>query len=119
MTTFNFSAAYSPASVALPGAGAAILLSEGFINKVSLVAANDVSDWVRVDGPCNILCDGGTTFTVQVYRATEADKSDDVLVDTQTEADRTGFYDFRGPGYVKVILSALSAGGPVVVRITQ
>lgn len=86
--------------------------------KATLTSANDVTTWLACEGPLNILVDGGTTFTIEVYRATEVDFSDDVLVDTQTEAQRAAYYDFRGSGYVMIKLTAV-AGGPVVARVTR
>lgn len=89
------------------------------IRKVILLAANDVSDRISLNGPCNILCHGDTTFTVEVYRSMEPDGSDEVLVDVQTNADRTGYYDFLGQGYLKMKLAALTGAGPITVRVTR
>lgn len=89
------------------------------IRKVILLAANDVSDRISLNGPCNILCHGETTFTIEVYRSTEPDGSDEVLVDTQSDTDRTGYYDFAGPGFTKVKLTALTGAVPITVRITR
>ena len=84
---------------------------------VSLVAAADLSDVIPLNGPCNILCFAGTTFTLEVYRGMLSTGADGVLVGTQTETDRSGYYEFTGRGYVYVKLTALSAGGPVDVRV--
>lgn len=88
------------------------------MRKVLLTNAADVSDWIPVNGSCNVLVSGGTTFTVEVYRATETGQADSVLVDNQTETDRTGLYDFVGPGWLLVKLTAVT-GGPVTARVTQ
>lgn len=85
--------------------------------KVSLVAAADLSNVIAINGPCNVLCSGLTTFTVEVYRAFDPTGSDGVLVGTQTETDRAGSYDFKGRGYLYLKLSALSGAGPIICTV--
>lgn len=107
MATVPFQYQAAGAGVMAPGALA-----------VTLTTADDVSDWVAVDSKINLLCAGGSAMEIEVYRCTLADKSDAVLVDTQTHEDRTGLYEFVGPGYVQLKLVSVT-GGPVISRITR
>jgi hypothetical protein len=89
---------------------------KSYTRKVELSAAADTSDWIVISGPCNILIDGGSAFTLDVERATETDKSDNVVVGSHTESDRSARYDFVGEGYTRLVLNTLTAG-PVTARI--
>lgn len=106
MATVNWEAGYNGVFTAgVPSARA-----------VTLSAVNDVSEWTPVSGEINILVRGGTSFTIEIYRCTQNNKFDSVLVDTQDNTERVAAYRFVGDGFVQIKLTAL-VNGPIVVRI--
>lgn len=92
-------------------------LARGSVRKAVLTSVSDITDWMSVNGPCNIVVSGGSAFTVEIERALEADNSDTVIVATQDAIQRGAYYDFVGPGAIRVRLTAVTAG-PVTVHVS-
>ena len=84
----------------------------------SFNAAADGSAWFEAFGPFTLQIRGGATYTVEVQRATKADKSDVILVDTITEADdRVLIFDNVGISFWRIDLNALTSG-PVDITVS-
>jgi hypothetical protein len=84
--------------------------------KAVLTAADDTSDFLGLNGPCNIMVSGGSAFSVEVYRTFEADNSVAILVGSQDETERAAYYDFVGRGRLQVKLVSVTSG-PVTVYL--
>lgn len=103
MSTVNWSGAENPA---LPAT-----------RTVSLDSGDD-SAWTPANGSYEIAVDGGSAFTLSVYRSYNNAHDDDILCDTQDETERVARYDFTAPGFIRVAASAVT-GGPVTVTFAR
>lgn len=87
--------------------------------KATFVADNDTTSWIYTAGDITLRVANGTTFTVELHQALEADQSDAVVVDTQVETQRAANYTFNGPCYTRLKLTAHTGALPTIHMSTN